>query len=108
MVKNLKELRLNKGISQQQLADVIGVSQQSINKYENHKIEPEISVLCSMASYFETSIDYLVGNTDISRKIEITDKYNLNEAEKRCIDSFRLLNKEKKECIIKTMELFLK
>ena len=36
MVKNLKFLRTNKGLSQQQLAEVIGTSQQSINKYENH------------------------------------------------------------------------
>ncbi|MGN0501777.1 MAG: helix-turn-helix transcriptional regulator, partial [Ruminococcus sp.] len=35
MVKNLKLLRTKKGLSQQQLADIIGTSQQSINKYEN-------------------------------------------------------------------------
>lgn len=61
MVKNLKELRVQAGISQQQLADVIGVSQQSINKYENHNIEPDIRTLVALADYFETSVDYLIG-----------------------------------------------
>lgn len=36
MLKNLKKLREEKGISQKQLADVISVSQQSINKYEKY------------------------------------------------------------------------
>lgn len=62
MVKNLKKLRAEYGISQQQLADVIGVSQQSINKYENHNVESDIETLGAMADYFNVSIDYLVGH----------------------------------------------
>ena len=57
MVENLKKLRIKHKISQKQLADVIGVSQQSINKYENHNIEPDIDTLKSLANYFNTSID---------------------------------------------------
>ena len=45
MIANLKTLRTKKDISQQTLADAIGTSQQSINKYENHKIEPELILL---------------------------------------------------------------
>lgn len=63
MVKNLRALRLAKGISQQQLADVIGTTQQSINKYENHSTEPDIDTLIQLADYFETSIDELVDHT---------------------------------------------
>ena len=44
MVQNLKQLRLEKNLSQNKLAEIIGVSQQSINKYENHNIEPDIEV----------------------------------------------------------------
>ncbi len=61
MVKNLKVLRNKKGISQQQLADIIGVTQQSVNKYENHSVEPDIYTLIKIADYFETTIDYIVG-----------------------------------------------
>ena len=42
MLRKLKQLRQEYGISQQRLADAIGVSQPSINKYENHNIEPDI------------------------------------------------------------------
>ena len=51
MLKNLKKLRLRKGLSQQRLADIIGVSQQSVNKYENHSIEPDMDTLISLANF---------------------------------------------------------
>ena len=55
MVTNLKLLRARKGISQQQLANHIGVSQQSINKYENHNVEPDIATLMAMATFLHFS-----------------------------------------------------
>ena len=99
MVKNLKALRSRANISQQQLADNIGVSQQSVNKYENHSVEPDIATLVSIANYFSTSVDYLVGNTDVERKIEKIEKYDLNEDEKQVIDGYRGLNPKEKEII---------
>lgn len=99
MVENLKKLRNKANISQQQLADVIGVSQQSINKYENHGVEPDIATLIALADYFSTSVDYLVGNTDIERKIENVQKYDLNDKEHSLIDGYRNLNSTEKEII---------
>lgn len=52
MLKNLRLLREESGMSQRQLADRIGVSQQSINKYENHNVEPDIGALIRMATAF--------------------------------------------------------
>ena len=65
MLENLKLLRSTAGISQKTLADSIGVSQQSINKYENHNIEPDIATLSSIADYFHVSIDFLVGANEL-------------------------------------------
>ena len=64
MVKNLKKLRTEKGISQQKLAEALGVSQQAINKYENQNCEPDIDMLIAMADYFGTTVDYLIGKKD--------------------------------------------
>ena len=99
MVQNLKALRIRKGISQQQLADVIGVSQQSINKYENHMIEPDISTLMALADFFNTSVDYLIGHTEIDHIIESVQNYDLNNDEVSLIDGYRKLVKEEKESI---------
>lgn len=61
MLKKIKELRANAGISQKKLAEIVGVSQQAINKYENHDTEPDIETLKRMAAYFNTSVDYIIG-----------------------------------------------
>lgn len=68
MLANLKKLRTEHCITQQTLANAIGVSQQSINKYENHNIEPDIATLIQIANFFNTSVDYVIGNTEITRK----------------------------------------
>lgn len=107
MVANLKKLRIAKGISQQQLADVLEISQQSINKYENHKIEPDIYTLMRMADYFETSIDYLVGYTEIERKIEPIEPYDLNTEESALIDEYRMLSSKERESIRLVIENYL-
>ena len=79
VVKNLRTLRMSKGISQQQLADVIGTSQQSINKYENHNVEPDISTLIMLADYFQVSVDYLIGH--VIRDIDCQSKLELDKDE---------------------------
>jgi transcriptional regulator with XRE-family HTH domain len=70
VLKNLKALREEYGISQQRLAEAIFVTQPSINKYENHNTEPEIEILKRIADYFDTTIDYLVGYSDQRYKAE--------------------------------------
>lgn len=99
MLKNLKKLREEKGISQKQLGDVVSVSQQSINKYENHNIEPDIETLIKMADYFNTSVDYLIGYSTIPHKIEKLYKYDLNIEESNLIDKYRKLNYNQRKSI---------
>ena len=53
MVQNLRKLRLAKGVSQRQLAQAIGTTQQSINKYENHSTEPDIRTLSVQVVLYE-------------------------------------------------------
>lgn len=108
MLPNLKLLRQEYGLSQQRLADAIGVSQPSINKYENHDIEPDIQVLSKLADFFNTSIDYLVGHTDVRRRIEHTESFHLNREETALMTRFRSLTKEEKACIDMTIQTFLK
>lgn len=107
MLPNLKLLRHEFGISQQRLADAIQVSQPSINKYENHNIEPDISVLTRMAEYFNTSIDYIVGRTSIRRPIEHTEPYHLNQYEAELITRVRSLSRAERECVDHVIQTLL-
>jgi len=59
--KTLKNLRLEKGLSQQKLAKSIDVSQQCISEWENGNIEPTMFSLWKLSDVFEISIDELVG-----------------------------------------------
>ncbi len=99
MIENLKKLRNKKGISQQKLADAIETSQQSINKYENHKIEPDIQTLIRIADYFETSVDYLIGHSNIDHIMEELSEFDLNSDEISHMNNYRKLSKKQKEII---------
>ncbi len=59
--KHLKELRTEKNISQVQLAEAIGVSKGIISLWENDLREPTLGSLLSLATFFEVSLDELVG-----------------------------------------------
>ena len=69
-MKNLKLLRHQKALSQQKLADILHISQQSVYKYENGITTPDLQTLMKIADFFDTSVDYLIGYTDIPHKIE--------------------------------------
>ncbi len=99
MLPNLKRLRREYGVSQQRLADAIGVSQSSINKYENHNIEPDIDILKRLADYFNTSIDFIVGYTDERQRIERTESYRLSQPEADLLLRYRSLAEEEKHCV---------
>ena len=58
----LKELRKQHGVTQEQLAEAIGVERSSIGKYEgNQGVLPSVDVLKTIADYFDVSTDYLLG-----------------------------------------------
>ena len=107
MLPNLKILRQRRGISQQKLADALGVSQQSINHYENHKIEPDIATLIQIADYFDTSIDYVVGHTEITRRIEPTSAFHLNADEGDIINKYRALTPKERACVAQVIDALL-
>ncbi len=107
MLPNLSLLREEKHISQAKLGEIIGVTQPTINKYENHDNQPDYDTLKKLADYFETSVDFLIGHTDIRRKIEPTEPHSLNETEAALVDSFRALTPEQRQCILMTVKAFL-
>ncbi len=107
MIANLKNLRHKKGVSQAALAEAVGVSQQSVNKYENHSIEPDIGVLIKIAEYFNTSVDFLIGHTDIDRVIEMVQPHDLNADEFALIEKYRRLSVKEKESVRLVIENYL-
>lgn len=62
--ERIKELRLEKSLTQTQLGEIIGVKHFSIYSYEKGRACPEMKGLVALADYFEVSIDYLTGRSD--------------------------------------------
>lgn len=98
-MKHLKELRKQHHLSQQKLADILHISQQSVYKYENDITSPDIETLIRMADYFNTSIDYLLEYTDISHKIEPMKQNMLNTEEQILIEKYRRLSPQHKTIV---------
>lgn len=62
--ERLKELRIEKGIGQVELAKALNLSKGIISLWENGLREPKLSNLIILAQYFQVSIDYLAGIED--------------------------------------------
>ncbi|WP_437792609.1 helix-turn-helix domain-containing protein [Macrococcoides caseolyticum] len=66
----LKELRKKKGKTQQQMAEDLSISIQSINKWENGKCLPDAINLLNISKYFNISIDDLLDNKINDKVVE--------------------------------------
>jgi len=64
-MNRLRRLRQEKNISQSALASYLGVTQQTVSAYESGDREPDLETLNKMADFFDVSVDYLLGRTDI-------------------------------------------
>ena len=78
-MKRLKELRLNKNLTQQQLGKLLSVSGQTILNWENDITYPSVKKLIELASFFDVSIDYLLDfkakDTNFDKIINILNDY---------------------------------
>ena len=75
LAENLKKYRIKKNLTQEELADLLGLTPQSISKWERAESYPDITLLPALASIFETSIDLLIGMDTI--RAEQT-RYNIH------------------------------
>ena len=60
----LKELRIEKGLSQQQFAQELNVTQPAVAKWESGERIPSLDLLIDIRNYFGCTLDYLVGLED--------------------------------------------
>lgn len=80
--ENLKRLRREKDLTQEELAAHLGISFQAISKWERGESYPDITILPALSNYFKISIDELVGMEEI-RRTEEYEKINEKWLENR-------------------------
>ena len=80
MGKRLKGLRESMGLSQMKMAEILGLKQPSINRYEQGTATPTVENLRKYADYFDVSMDWLLSK----------ESYNLNKTFKASARFFRI------------------
>lgn len=73
----LKELRKKKGISQKELAKVVGIDQSAVSKYERGVQLPELQIAMRISDYFDVTLDELI----YSREFTAAEAYLTKEIE---------------------------
>lgn len=81
---NLKKLRRNRDLTQEEVAAHLGISFQAISKWERGEGYPDITILPALASYFDVSVDELIGMDEISSENRI-EAINLKWKENRAL-----------------------
>ena len=94
-MKNLKEIRKQKGLTQTEVAQKLNISQQTYSDYENKKTEPDIDKLIELSKLFNISLDKLLKENkdeinnnqhprysdNLIEKIKQLNEYNLMKVE---------------------------
>jgi len=97
--ENIKNLRLGKSLSQEKLAQILGVTFQSVSKWERGESYPDITLLPEIAAFFKVSVDELLGTAKaenegrINGYLELYDKMKLKDLP-LTLEKFRQAKKE--------------
>lgn len=74
--ERLLDLRNDAGLTQEELANVLKINKHSISSYERDKSEPPDAIKIAIARFFNVSVDYLLGLSDIPAPLS-TDERSL-------------------------------
>ena len=68
LATQFKKVRTERNLTQKQTAEGIGVTEQAYQRYEYGKVVPSATVLIALADFFDVSLDYLCGRSDIPER----------------------------------------
>ncbi len=106
--KIAKELREEAGLSQQKLADKIGLSSSAIARWELGQSEPGCNAILAYAKFFDVSADYLLGLEDDFGARTATNaapmRESLTEKERALLEAFRQLLPETQDFILRSTQ----
>ena len=107
----IKELRRETGCTQDRLAEVLGVTQDSISLWENDKRIPDASYIVTMAKFFDVSTDYLLGLSGDYKRVAVGEDYAqefVKQEEIQLIRDYRNLSEEKKGLLVEYIKILRK
>lgn len=99
-VKNLKLLRERANLTQSQLAQLLDISQQAVNKYETGNSEASFEILSNMSKILNAPVEYLINDDIEAEKYIEGDGISLSEEEREFIILLRQLDKSSQNIVI--------
>ena len=63
--ENIRSLRIDRGLTQKQVAQLLGISQNTYSQYEIGVLNYPVDALLKLADLYEVSVDYLLGRTNV-------------------------------------------
>jgi len=87
--QRIKLLRLQKNLTQEQLAEIIGISRSALSMYELNEREPDIETIIKFADFFQVSTDYLLGRVDHPAQTNPSSYSDLKELVRLVIQEIR-------------------
>ncbi len=110
VAERLRYLRESVKLSQVKMAEVVGVKQSSLNRYELNQASPTFETLTRYADYFDVSMDYIFGRTDNPQgklyeykpKIEQTDP-EMKKFVQMCFDPKSPMSERLKETLLQML-----
>lgn len=103
--EKIKNLRIDKGITQPELAKILNVSNAVISFWENNQNEPKATYLKALAEYFQISVDYLLGlENDYGVKVAVSMGDACTVEERQLVTKYRELNPACKKLINTTID----
>ena len=72
--QRIQDMRTDADLSQRELSEILHISQRSYSHYETGSRNIPIEMLIRLANYYDTSIDYLVGRTDVKKASQKTKR----------------------------------
>lgn len=85
----LKQLREEKGLSQQELADKFSINRSTYARYETSSTQPDYSILIRLADFYDVSVDYLLGREHTKDVVVIAAHRSDNELDSLPEEAFR-------------------
>lgn len=95
----LKELRKERHLTQQAVADGAGISRSVLSQYESEAVDPTATVISRLADFFQVSADYLLGRSD-DLGAPVAPRTEISREEQQLLKDFRALSRHSRELIL--------
>ncbi len=105
--ERLRQVRKSLGRTQQEMADILGVSKQTLLRYEKGQREPEISFLYRFIESTKSNAAYVLMGQEPVFDTEELGIISLDESERNLIELFRGLKDSDKQRLLSTLEILI-